>query len=422
MTPDSPLGLSLAPSADAAVTIVRRLREAGHEAMLNGGCVRDLLLGVEPQDYDIATGATPEQIRGMFRATREVGAQFGVMLVRAGGRWIEVATFRTDGDYRDGRRPEQVMFSDARQDALRRDFTVNGMFLDPIAMRVIDYVGGQSDLAARVIRAIGEPRKRFEEDYLRLLRAVRFAARLGFAIEAQTAREITLAAAKVAQVAAERVREELEKMLSHPSRATAIRLIVELGLLPHLWPGADGAARTGATCPPEAMQMLGALPGEAGFVAGFACLVREESQEELERIARHLTFSNEDREALKGALAARAALREPATVRPAVLKRLMASAVWPTLHDLMLADYSILPDGAMLAAQFAARVAAIPADEIAPKPLISGHDVLARGVPAGPAVKPLMDQLYDEQLDGTLRDRAGALRRLEELTRDGGKG
>lgn len=418
---DSPLELSLAPSADSAVSIVRRLREAGHEALLNGGCVRDLLLGVEPQDYDVATSATPEQIRGLFRPTREVGAQFGVMLVRVGGRWIEVATFRTDGDYRDGRRPEQVTFSDARQDALRRDFTVNGMFLDPIAMRVIDFVGGQKDLAAGMIRAIGEPRKRFEEDYLRLLRAVRFAARLAFSIEEQTAREITIAAAKVAQVAAERVREELEKMLAHPSRATAVRLMGELALLPHLWPGANGEARSAAACPPEAMQMLAALPGEAGFVAGFACLVRDEPQEELERIARHLTFSNEDREGLKWALAARSALAAPATVRLARLKRLMAGAAWPTLHDLMLAEYSILPDGAALAAQFAARVGAIPTSEIAPKPLISGHDVLARGVPAGPAVKPLMDQLYDEQLDGALRDREGALRRLEELTRDVGK-
>ena len=229
---------ALPGAAAAAVATVRALANAGHQALLAGGCVRDLLLGQVPQDYDVATDARPERVVALFRATRQVGAQFGVVLVKKHHRWIEVATFRSDGPYLDGRRPVQVTLSDARHDALRRDFTVNGMFLDPLSLRVIDYVGGQPDLAACLIRAIGEPAARFDEDYLRLLRAVRFAARLGFSIEPATLASIREHAPTLASVAAERVREELEKMFAHPTRCQAWDLLGECGLRPFLWPRA----------------------------------------------------------------------------------------------------------------------------------------------------------------------------------------
>ena len=176
-----------------------------------GGCARDLLLGLEPQDYDVATDAPPEQICGLFRRTRKVGAAFGVVLVHEHRKWIEVATFRSDGEYFDGRRPSEVHFCDSQRDAQRRDFTVNGMFIDPLRRELIDYVGGQADLRAGLIRAIGDPTARFAEDHLRLIRAVRFAARLGFEIEPATLGAMREQAAKLTTVATERVREELEK-------------------------------------------------------------------------------------------------------------------------------------------------------------------------------------------------------------------
>ncbi len=186
MTETFPLAGELPAESAGAVAIVRTLVAAGHRALLAGGCVRDLLLGSPPHDYDVATDAPPERVTTLFSNTRLVGAQFGVVLVKKKRRWIEVATFRTDDVYLDGRRPVRIALSDARHDALRRDFTVNGMFLDPLAREVIDYVGGRPDLAARVIRAIGAPAARFAEDHLRLLRAARFAARLDFALEPVT--------------------------------------------------------------------------------------------------------------------------------------------------------------------------------------------------------------------------------------------
>ncbi|RMF77512.1 MAG: CCA tRNA nucleotidyltransferase, partial [Planctomycetota bacterium] len=198
------------------------MHDAGHTALLAGGCVRDLLLGAQPQDFDVATDATPERVCELFRGTRRVGAQFGVVLVRQRRTWVEVATFREDFQYRDGRRPEAIRYSDARHDAQRRDFTINGMFLDPLAAELIDYVGGRFDLSARLVRAVGDPAQRFAEDHLRLLRAVRFAARLGFEIEPTTLDAIRAFGDRLPRVAAERRREELDKMFAHPQRARAL--------------------------------------------------------------------------------------------------------------------------------------------------------------------------------------------------------
>src|SRR5688572_18170248 len=227
-----------------ALEIVQKLRAAGFEALWAGGCVRDQLLGLVPKDYDVATTAKPEQIRDVFgrRRTIPIGAAFGVVTVlgpRAAGQ-IEVATFRSDSTYSDGRHPDSVTFTDAQHDAQRRDFTINGLFFDPVANEVVDYVGGQDDLKRRKIRAIGDPRLRLREDKLRMLRAVRFAATFGFEIEPETFRAIKDMAADISSVSAERIGMEIRRMLVDPNRADALRLLRETNLLEHVLPEVHG--------------------------------------------------------------------------------------------------------------------------------------------------------------------------------------
>ena len=230
-------------SADksTALWVLKRLRTHGYGALFAGGCVRDMLLGLRPTDYDIATAATPDEVRRLFPHVLLVGARFGVAVVVHRGRHVEVATFRSDVSYSDGRRPDAVKFSTPKDDALRRDFTINGMFHDPIANEVIDYVGGRKDLTAGIIRAIGRPSERFAEDYLRLIRAVRFAARFGFRIDRATASAVRKYAPKIASVSGERICDELSKMLSHPSAGRGLELCHSLGLaqamLPELFAG-----------------------------------------------------------------------------------------------------------------------------------------------------------------------------------------
>jgi poly(A) polymerase len=219
-----------------ATEIVRRLRKAGFEAFWAGGCVRDALLGREPHDYDVATNATPDQIEGLFSHTVPVGKQFGVIIVVEGGHQFQVATFRAEENYQDGRRPGTVRFSHAREDAIRRDFTVNALFYDPITEQVHDWVDGEKDLRARLIRTVGSPDERFAEDHLRLLRAIRFAAQLGFDIEAQTMAAVRKHAEKIKLVSAERIRDELNKLFAPPHAARGLTLLHESGLMPHVFP------------------------------------------------------------------------------------------------------------------------------------------------------------------------------------------
>lgn len=221
---------------NTATELVRRLQDAGFEAFWVGGCVRDFLIGREPQDYDIATNATPEQTEKLFARTIPVGRQFGVLLVVEEGHHFQIATFRAEADYTDGRRPETVRFSHAREDAIRRDFTVNGLFFDPIANQLHDWVGGEQDLRARLIRTIGSPDERFSEDHLRLLRAIRFAAQLGFEIESDTFAAVQRHAEKIRQVSAERIREELIKLFAPPHASRGLLLLHESRLMPHVLP------------------------------------------------------------------------------------------------------------------------------------------------------------------------------------------
>src|SRR5258706_1624955 len=239
-----------------ALAVVHALRDAGHVAYFAGGCVRDALLGLEAKDYDVATDAVPVKVRSLFRNTRAVGQAFGVILVHIGQSVIEVATFRTDGKYLDGRRPSEVQFTTAEEDAKRRDFTINGLFLDPLTDQVIDYVGGQQDLKSRTLRAIGDATARFEEDHLRLLRAVRFAARFGLTIEPLTLGAIAKHAERLAGISPERVGEEVRLMLTAPTRSTAWKMLRDVNLapvifrfLPKLQRDARGASVLGAVAP-----------------------------------------------------------------------------------------------------------------------------------------------------------------------------
>ncbi len=405
------LALTLPPAAEPAVRIVRRLRDAGHEALLAGGCVRDLLLGRQPKDYDVVTDARPERVCELFRRTRRVGAQFGVVLVRSRGVWIEVATFRSDGEYADGRHPSSVRFGDARADALRRDFTINGMFLDPLAGEVIDYVGGREDLRRRLVRAIGDPTRRFAEDHLRMLRAVRFAVVLGFDIEPATLAAIRAHAGRLRRIAAERIREELERMFSHPARARALDLLRETGLLLVLWPD----ARWNAGQIDAARQRLAALPAGASFCAAFAMLLADRGLAEVERICRSLAMSNEQTARIRWLIEHQHDLDDPDAIRLSSLKRLLAHPAFADLCDVARARYARRPDGRERLSRLEARIAAIPPERIAPPPLVTGDDLLARGVRPGPIYKRVLDALYTRQLDEELTTREQALTALDEL-------
>ena len=412
----SRLNIALPPAAEPALGIVRRLADAGHQALFNGGCVRDLLLGLSPHDFDVVTSAPPDTVMKLFRVTRHVGVQFGVVLVRGGGQWIEVATFRTDGEYLDGRRPAAVAFADAEADALRRDFTINGMFFNPLTAELLDYVGGQADLAARRIRAIGDPRARYCEDYLRLLRTVRFAARLEFEIEPRTFAAMREFAAKTANVAPERVREELEKMLAHPTRHRAFELMRDAGTLSHLWPGARWDTDSLRT----AGLLLRNLPPRATFQAALTALLLHYSPAEIEQIARALTLSNRQREDVLWLCQERAFLDDPAVPSLAELKRRMSNRAFSDLVDLAVARYSDSATGKSHEKTLRDRVAEIPPELIAPSPLIVGHDLIQRRIEAGPVFKSVLDQLYTEQLNEQLRNRSDALQRLDAILRERG--
>jgi poly(A) polymerase len=395
---------------DAALAVVDRLRRHGYEALWAGGCVRDMLLGLEPADIDVATNATPTQVVDLFTRTRKVGAQFGVVLVKQGRYWIETATFRTDLDYTDGRRPDRVVFTTAEQDALRRDFTINGLFYDPIEEHVIDYVEGQRDLQAGIIRAIGDPEERLAEDHLRLLRAVRFTARFGFHLDEPTATAVRHHAAKIARVSAERIREELEKMLAHPARATAFSLMAELGLMEHLWAGSQWPSGRIA----HVADTLAHLPDNADFVLSLAAVLADEPVAHVPEIGQDLRCSNDQMKNTAWLVAHKVDLDRSATMRLADFKKLLAH---DRFDDLLALHRALcLSEGRPLDGNEAARSrrASIPPDRIAPPPLVTGEDLIARGLEPGPRFKTILDALYDAQLDDTLTSREQALALLLE--------
>lgn len=410
---------------EAAVGIVRRLREAGHVAYLAGGCVRDALLGLEPTDYDVATDARPEVVRKLFRRSRYVGEAFGVCLVQVGEHQVEVATFRVEWGYTDGRRPEHVEFTDAEHDARRRDFTINGLFEDPLDEsgeapgaslrsapglgRVIDYVGGLADLDARVVRAIGDPDARFAEDYLRMLRAARFAARLGFAIEPKTAAAIRPLAKYLGQISRERIGQEVAAMLVPPRQAAedatprAIALMSELRLdgvvlnedprkvEPAVLRAIDPAAAYPAKL---AAWMVDRYVGSGDWDA-VARFVGMEAGRLIERWRNALSLSNADRDGLRSVLLLAARAAEWAELGVAKRKRLLAEPWWGEALRLLRA-LGTTPRLTELERD----AAALFAEGVAPPPLIGGDDLIAMGLKPGPAFGALLEGVYDAQLEG----------------------
>jgi poly(A) polymerase len=433
---------------DAAREIVIKLRGAGHQAYFAGGCVRDMLLGVQPKDFDVSTSAPPDVVMGMFAKTYSVGAHFGVVLVctpdgEGGEIATEVATFRHDGAYSDGRRPDAVRFSiDPREDVLRRDFTINGMLLDPVvfeetgspASAVLDYVGGQGDLKARILRAIGEPALRFAEDKLRMLRGVRFAARLGLAIEPQTMAAIRGAASEIGQVSCERIRDEMTLMLTEGHARRAIELLDETGLLGYVLP--EAVKMQGVEQPPQfhpegdvwvhTMLLLEKLePGVSPTLAWGALLhdigkpatfrppdprkpgdrIRFDGHVEVgvrmaEEILGRLRFSNEDTAQIVALVKNHMRFGDILQMRESTLKRFLRLPKFDEHLALHWMDASSAHGDLRLYEFAKERYEAAPVETMRPKLQVTGRDLIAAGYRPGPEFKAMLEAAEDAQLEG----------------------
>ncbi len=436
-----------APSNDeaAARRVIARLQEAGHEALYAGGCVRDMLRGVTPHDYDVATSARPEQVEALFKRTIAVGAQFGVISVLENGIDIQVATFRSDGAYVDGRHPESVHFSSAQEDALRRDFTINGLFYDPIRSELRDYVGGRADLEAKVLRAIGNPEERFAEDRLRMLRAIRFATVLGFEIERATWEAIQKHAQSIGEVSVERIREELLKTLHSPHRLRGWDLLDASGLLHQVLPEME--ALKGCEQPPQfhpegdvwvhTRLMLSMLPEQVSTPLLLSVLLHDIAKpatysfdpaegrirfsghdklgaEMTEAILTRLRMPRKEIDATVEAVANHMAFMNVKKMRVSRLKRFLARPTMPdelALHRIDcassngdLSNYDFLLE----------KIEEFSKEPLIPPPLITGKDLMDLGLKPGPRFKVLLEEIQSRQLEGTLDDRESALRWVQE--------
>lgn len=411
-----------AAAREFAAEVVFRLQKAGFTAFWAGGCVRDDLLGRTPADYDVATSARPDQVRDVFghRRTLAVGAAFGVITVlgpRAAGQ-VEVATFRTDEAYTDGRHPAGVVFSTPEFDAQRRDFTINGLFLDPATGQVHDYVGGQADLKAGIVRAIGVPAMRFGEDHLRMLRAVRFAAAFGFALDPATRAAIEAMRHLVTSVSAERIAAELRAMVTRPGRRRALALLDETGLArevlpevaPPTGPGPEHAAAAARW--DEAAAIIEAID-EPELGQALAALFEPVAAAPLRQAAGRLRLANRDTKLAAWLLDAVAALGQAAAGE-------LASRPWSQVqpwlaHDdaFLLADLlrarAAAGQGDAAAAAWVTAQLERPREELDPPPLLTGRDLMAAGVPEGKAVGAMLAALRAKQLDGKIASRAAAL-------------
>jgi len=429
----------------AATDIASRLQRAGHTAYFAGGCVRDELLGLDPHDYDIATSATPGEVQELFAHTQAVGAHFGVILVMEHDRAFEVATFRSDHEYIDGRRPRMVTFSTPEDDAARRDFTINGMFHDPVAGKFIDFVGGRGDIKAKILRAIGEPTDRFHEDKLRLLRAVRFAARLGYEIAPATWDAMRAHAADIHAVSAERIREELVKIFAHPHRVRGFDLLDQSGLLREILPEVENlkGVEQPAQFHPEGdvfvhtRLMLDLLPPDAPASLALAVLFHDIGKpptfryhadedrirfsghdrvgaEMTERIMERLRFSRAETERTAEAVRQHMVFKDVQNMRTAKLKRFMARDGFDEeleLHRVdcasshrMLDNYDFLK----------AKAEEFASEPLIPPPLISGRDLMALGWKPGPHFGRILEAVQTAQLDGTLTTPEDALAWVKE--------
>lgn len=447
-----------------AVHVVRVLRGAGHQALWAGGCVRDELLSLMPKDYDVATSARPEEVEALFDRTVAVGAAFGVIEVLGRGRLnVQVATFRSDGAYLDGRRPESVVYSTAEEDAKRRDFTINGMFFDPLDGRLIDYVGGQDDLRGKRLRAIGDPTERFREDRLRILRGVRMAARFGLEIEPVTAASMCRMAPLLRDgVSAERVADELRKILVDPHRSRGLRMFMEMGLagvvmwelvpmvgLPYGLPRTNGPALPPPGRPgcaetdlwDHVLHVLDLLGENPSFPLAMAALLHDVGKPRTvgrtpdrytfyghehvgRRLARdiglRLKLSNEERDRVEWLVEKHQVLSESRRMRPAKLKMLLVHKGIDELLALHRAD-AIASGRDCDHVEFAVRMRGEwdASGELAPPPLITGTDLLDMGIPQGPVYKTVLDKVREAQLDGTIRSRDEAVAMVQRVLAEG---
>lgn len=431
-----------------AENIVAELRSAGHKAFLVGGCVRDLLLGREPADFDVSTDATPDQVMAIFPETYAVGAQFGVVLVpqpgekalgNPHGSVVEVATFRSDIRYSDGRHPDEVRFSnDPKQDVLRRDFTINGLLLEPVSNQVLDFVNGRKDLEAKIIRTIGDPERRFAEDKLRMLRAVRFASRFEYVIEPTTFRAIQKLAFQVHQVSRERVRDELTKILTEGHARTAFLLLDRIGLLHELLPEIE--AMKGVAQPPEfhpegdvfvhtllVLQYLphpcsptlawGALLHDVGKPPTFRIApdrIRFDEHVEVgvkmaEEICHRMRFSNEDIKQILALVENHMRFAAVQRMKESTFKRFVRIPDFDEHLELHRIDCQASHGDLSLYRFTREKLAAMPASVVRPAPLITGDDLIAAGYKPGPRFKLILSAVEDGQLEGRILTKDQAL-------------
>jgi poly(A) polymerase len=453
---------------DFAISIVHSLRERGHKAYLVGGCVRDLLLGREPADYDVTTGATPEEVMRIFPETYAVGAQFGVVLVpspegdvasnvstetspcrdvtcyvSSKANVVEVATFRSDMGYSDGRHPDQVRFSkDPREDVERRDFTVNGLLLDPGTNEVLDFVGGRKDLETGIIRTIGDPERRFTEDKLRMLRAVRFTARFGYAIEPKTFQAIQKLASQIHQVSRERVRDELSKMLTEGRARQAFLLLDETGLLHEVLPEIE--AMKGVEQPPQfhpegdvfvhTLLLLEKLPHPCPVTLAWGALLHDVGKaptfrvapgrirfdghvdvgvKMAEEICGRLRFSNDDTRQILALVDNHMRFAHVQQMKESTFKRFVRMPRFDEHLQLHRMDCQS-SHGDLTSYNFTReKMASMPPAAMRPAPLISGDDLIASGYPPGPQFKKILSAVEDGQLEGRLRSREDAMMFVE---------
>jgi tRNA nucleotidyltransferase/poly(A) polymerase len=416
---------------DDAVAIVRRLRGAGHEAFWVGGCVRDLLRGVAPQDFDIVTSARPEEVQALFPRTAPVGARFGVMIVIENGRPYEVATFRAESGYDDGRHPSRVAFATAEEDVRRRDFTVNGLLMDPETGRIIDYAEGRRDIERRLIRTIGDPDERFAEDRLRMLRAVRFAAALDYAIDAETYEAIRKQASTIRGISAERIREELSRMLTSGGARRGLELLAESGLLAELLP--EVLALRGIDQPPafhpegdvweHTLRMLALLPDGADVRLAWGVLLHDvgkagtrfedtagvhfyghsrRGEEIATAILTRLRFSGEETETVRALIGQHMLFMNVREMRPNRLKRFLRMPDFPLhleLHRLdCLGSHGFLDNYEFCRE----KLTEFSAEELRPPALLTGRDLIGMGYAPGPVFKEILHAVEDAQLGGEI--------------------
>jgi len=434
----------------AALSIVQKLQEHGYAAYFAGGCVRDALQDVPPKDIDIATGANPDQVQRLFQRTIPVGVQFGVVRVRVAEMEFEVATFRSDGVYLDGRHPSVIRFSTPEQDAARRDFTINGMFYDPLNGRVIDYVEGREDLSRRLIRAIGQPSQRFGEDHLRILRAIRFASTLAFEIESDTWSAIKVGAREIARVSPERVRDELLKILVNPHRLRGFDLLDKSGLLAAILPEVE--ALKGCEQPeqfhPEGdvfvhtRLMLSLLAPNASGPQVFAVLLHDIGKpptrsfdpvdqrirfnghdrvgaEMAEEVMTRLRFPRQEIDLVVDAVRNHMIFKDVQQMRPAMLRRFMARPHFGIELELHRVDCAG-SHGDLENYQFLVNKTSEFAQEpLIPARLVRGDDLLSMGLKPGPRIGELLEAVQTAQLEGEVKTRAQAIELLQALLGEG---